>query len=188
MTATPDYKSTVRLPQTDFPMKGNLATKEPEIIKKWQQDQIYQKLMKKNEGKKSFSFPDGPPYANGSIHIGHAFNKTLKDIIIKYKNMSGYLSPFIPGWDCHGLPIEHAVMKNLGPKAKEKSDAEIRALCRAEASKWIAHQGPQFQRLGVMADWEHPYLTMDASYEAEEVREFARAYQKGVVYLGPKPV
>ena len=188
MTATPDYKSTVRLPQTDFPMKGNLATKEPEIIKKWQQDQIYQKLMKKNEGKKSFSFPDGPPYANGSIHIGHAFNKTLKDIIIKYKNMSGYLSPFIPGWDCHGLPIEHAVMKNLGPKAKEKSDAEIRALCRAEASKWIAHQGPQFQRLGVMADWEHPYLTMDASYEAEEVREFARAYQKGVVYLGTKPV
>jgi isoleucyl-tRNA synthetase len=184
----PDYKSTIRLPQTDFPMKGNLNVKEPEIIKRWQDQKIYQKLMAKNKGKAKFVLPDGPPYANGSIHIGHALNKTLKDIVIKYKNMRGFHSPFIPGWDCHGLPIEHAVLKNLGPKAKEKTDAEIRALCREEASKWINHQRPQFIRLGVLADWEHPYLTMDAGYEAEGVREFARAYEKGLVYLGTKPV
>lgn len=183
-----DYKSTIRLPQTDFPMKGNLNVKEPEIIQRWHDKKIYQKMQAKNKGKPSFVMPDGPPYANGSIHIGHALNKTLKDIIIKYKNMRGYQSPFIPGWDCHGLPIEHAVLKNLGQKAKEKTDIEIRALCRDEANKWINHQRPQFIRLGVLADWEHPYLTMDATYEAEEVREFARAFEKGVVYLGTKPV
>lgn len=188
MTSTPDYKSTVLLPQTEFPMKGNLSTKEPEMIKKWLDQGIYQKMMSKNEGKPTFVLPDGPPYANGSIHIGHALNKILKDIIIKYKNMKGFQSPFIPGWDCHGLPIEHAVMKNMGSKAREKSDSEIRDLCRKEASKWIEHQRPQFQRLGVLADWANPYLTMDPGYEAEEVREFARAHQRGVVYLGTKPV
>ena len=188
MTPTPDYKSTVLLPQTDFPMKGNLATREPVMIQKWLDQKIYEKILNKNSTKRNFILPDGPPYANGSIHIGHALNKTLKDIIMKYKNMSGFQAPMIPGWDCHGLPIEHAVMKNLGPKAKEKTDTELRALCRAEATKWIAHQRPQIQRLGVLADWEHPYHTMDADYEAEEVREFARAYAKGVVYLGTKPV
>ncbi|GIL17657.1 MAG: isoleucine--tRNA ligase [Oligoflexia bacterium] len=184
----PDYKNTIRLPQTDFPMKGNLPTKEPEIIKKWESQDIYKKMVAKNKGKKSFVLPDGPPYANGSIHIGHALNKALKDIIIKYKNMSGYSAPFIPGWDCHGLPIEHAVMKNLGSKSKEKTDTELRQLCRAEAQKWINNQRDQFRRLGVLADWNEPYLTMDPAYEAEEVREFARAYQKGVIYLGTKPV
>ena len=188
MTNTVDYKSTILLPKTDFPMKGNLPIKEPEMIKQWEEKKIYQKIQKKNAGKKKFVLPDGPPYANGSIHIGHALNKTLKDIIIKYKNMTGFQSAFIPGWDCHGLPIEHAVMKNLGSKAREKTDAEIRTLCRAEAQKWIDHQRPQFIRLGILADWENPYLTMNADYEAEEVREFARAYQKGVVYLGTKPV
>lgn len=188
MDQAPDYKSTVRLPQTEFPMKGNLAQKEPEIIKTWNDQQIYQKMMDKNSSKPLFVLPDGPPYANGSIHIGHALNKTLKDIIIKYKNMRGFHSAFIPGWDCHGLPIEHAVLKNLGPKAKEKSDSELRTLCRAEANKWIEHQRPQFARLGVLADWQNPYVTMDAGYEAEQVREFARAYQNGVVYLGVKPV
>jgi isoleucyl-tRNA synthetase len=188
MSQTPDYKATVRLPQTDFPMKANLAQKEPEMIKKWQSDGIYQKLQEKNKDRKSFVLPDGPPYANGSIHVGHALNKILKDIIIKYKNMRGFQAPFIPGWDCHGLPIEHAVMKNLGSKAREKTDSELRSLCRAEARKWIEHQRPQFQRLGVLADWENPYITMDPVYEAEQVREFARAYQKGVVYLGVKPV
>lgn len=188
MSTTPDYKSTVSLPQTDFPMKGNLSTKEPEIIRQWMDKKIYQKLQDKNKGKPTFVLPDGPPYANNAIHIGHALNKTLKDIIIKYKNMKGFQAPFIPGWDCHGLPIEHAVMKNLGQKAKEKSDAEIRALCRAEASKWIEHQRPQFQRLGVLADWENPYYTMQPDYEAEEVREFAKAFQKGLIYLGTKPV
>ena len=184
----PDYKSTIRLPQTDFPMKGNLPTKEPEIIKKWEQNSIYQKMVAKNKGKASFVLPDGPPYANGSIHIGHALNKTLKDIIIKYKNMSGFSAPLIPGWDCHGLPIEHAVTKNLGSKAKEKSETEIRELCRAEANKWVNTQREQFRRLGVLADWENPYLTMSPQYEAEEVREFARAYKTGAIYLGTKPV
>jgi isoleucyl-tRNA synthetase len=186
--STPDYKSTLRLPQTDFPMKGSLPVREPEIIKKWETHSIYQKMLAKNKGKKSFVLPDGPPYANGSIHIGHALNKTLKDIIIKYKNMSGFSAPFIPGWDCHGLPIEHAVMKGLGSKAKEKTDVEIRELCRAEAQKWVNTQREQFRRLGVLADWEHPYLTMSPEYEAEEVREFARAFKTGAVYLGTKPV
>ncbi len=186
--ATPDYKSTVRLPQTDFPMKGNLPQKEPLIIKDWEEKQIYQKLLQKNAGQPSYSLPDGPPYANGSIHIGHALNKTLKDVIIKYKNMKGFYAPFIPGWDCHGLPIEHKVTKELGEKAKTKSDQEIRELCRAEALKWVNHQQEQFRRLGILADWDHRYLTMDSDYEAEEVREFARAFQNGVIYRGEKPV
>jgi isoleucyl-tRNA synthetase len=187
-STTPDYKSTVRLPMTDFPMKGNLPVREPEIIKKWIDGQIYQKMLKANQGRTPFVLPDGPPYANGNIHIGHALNKTLKDIIIKYKNMNGFHAPFIPGWDCHGLPIEHAVMKNLGKEAKEKTNEQIRALCRAEAQKWINTQREQFMRLGVLADWDQPYITMSADYEAEEVREFARAFEKGVVYLGTKPV
>ncbi len=187
-TPTVDYKSTIQLPQTDFPMKANLPTREPEILKVWSEKNIYQKMIDKNQGKKSFVMPDGPPYANGAIHVGHALNKVLKDIIIKYKNMSGFKAPFIPGWDCHGLPIEHAVMKNLGAKAKEKSDIEIRDLCRAEAQKWVDAQRTQFRRLGVLADWDKPYITMDPGYEAEEIREFARAYEKGVVFLGVKPV
>jgi isoleucyl-tRNA synthetase len=169
-------------------MKGNLPTKEPLMIKEWEEKGIYQKMVAKNAGKKSFVMPDGPPYANGSIHSGHALNKTLKDIIIKYKNMTGYSAPFIPGWDCHGLPIEHAVTKNLGAKAKELSDNEVRNLCRQEAKKWINIQKDQFRRLGVLADWQNPYLTMDPAYEAEEVREFARAYASGAIYLGTKPV
>lgn len=188
MTQKPDYKSTLRLPQTEFPMKGNLNVKEPEIIKNWQDKKIYQKLMDKNKGKSKFSLPDGPPYANGSIHMGHTLNKCLKDFIIKYKNIRGFQSPFIPGWDCHGLPIEHKVLKGLQEKKQVKTDNEILALCRAEASKWIETQMGQFQRLGVMADWGHPYLTMSADYEAECVREFARMYEKGLIYQGIKPV
>lgn len=188
MEQTRDYKSTIRLPQTDFPMKGNLPTKEPEIIKKWESEKIYQKMLEQNKGKTKFVLPDGPPYANAPLHIGHALNKSLKDIIIKYKNMQGFAAPFIPGWDCHGLPIEHAVMKNLGEKAKAMSDAEIRALCRAEAGKWVEIQKDQFRRLGILADWDHPYRTMDPAYEAEEVREFARSFKRGVIYLGTKPV
>jgi isoleucyl-tRNA synthetase len=188
MSGTPDYKSTIRLPQTDFPMKGNLNVKEPELIKNWDDKKVYQQIIKKNEGKKKFVLPDGPPYANGSIHMGHCLNKTLKDIIIKYKNMKGYESAFIPGWDCHGLPIEHKVMKDLSEKKQVKTDQEILGLCREEASTWINKQREQFRRLGILADWQNPYLTMSAGYEAEEVREFARAYKKGVIYRGEKPV
>lgn len=187
-TSVPDYKSTIRLPQTEFPMKGNLPVREPETIRKWKEQDIYRKMVERNRSKGAFVLPDGPPYANGGIHIGHALNKILKDIIIKYKNMRGFQAPFIPGWDCHGLPIEHAVTKPMGPKAKEKTDQEIRSLCRAEAQKWIDVQRDQFKRLGVLADWDNPYITMSAEYEAEEVREFARAFEKGVVYQGTKPV
>ncbi len=183
-----DYKSTLQLPQTEFPMKGNLPQKEPAMVLQWKDKKIYQKMIEKTKNGPSFVFQDGPPYANGGIHIGHALNKTLKDITVKYRNMAGFHTPFIPGWDCHGLPIEHGIMKGLGPKAKETSESEIRRLCRAEATKWSATQSTQFQRLGILADWEQPYLTMDPSYEAEEVREFARAYEKGYVYLGTKPV
>ncbi|HEY8269307.1 MAG TPA: isoleucine--tRNA ligase [Pseudobdellovibrionaceae bacterium] len=184
----PDYKSTVRLPLTDFPMKGNLPAKEPEILKQWDDKNIYHKMVAKNAGKKPFVFPDGPPYANGSIHLGHALNKNLKDIIIKYKNMKGSPTVFIPGWDCHGLPIEHKVLKDLAAKKLVKTDQEILALCRAEAQTWVNHQRSQFRRLGILADWDKPYLTMSADYEAEEVREFARAFAKGNIYRGEKPV
>lgn len=187
-TETKDYKSTIRLPQTSFPMKGDLNIKEPEMIKVWEEKKIYQKMLEKNKIATNFIFQDGPPYANGNIHIGHALNKTLKDIVVKYKSMKGFKTPFIPGWDCHGLPIEHKVMKDLTDKKLVKTDQEILALCRAEASKWIDQQRIQFRRLGILADWENPYLTMSPEYEAEEVREFARAYEKGVVYRGERPV
>lgn len=187
-TNTPDYKNTIRLPQTDFPMKGDLPINEPKIIAKWESDKIYQRLLEKNKNNAGFTLPDGPPYANGSIHIGHALNKSLKDFVIKYKAMKGHYAPFVPGWDCHGLPIEHKVMKALADKKEVKTDQEILALCRAEANHWVNHQREQFKRLGVMADWQNPYLTMSKEYEAEEVREFARAFKRGVIYQGVKPV
>lgn len=181
-------KEKINLPQTDFAMKANLPTREPEIIKIWEGQQIYQKLQKKNVGKKKFVMPDGPPYANGDLHMGHALNKCLKDFILKYKSMSGFEAPFIPGWDCHGLPIEHKVTKDLGPKRKEKTDKEIRELCRQEALKWVGRQRDQFKRLGIVADWENPYLTLQPAYEAEEVRELGRILKNGILYLGKKPV
>lgn len=184
----PDYKNTIRLPQTDFPMKGDLPINEPKIIAKWDAEKIYQKIQTKNKSNPGFTLPDGPPYANGSIHIGHALNKSLKDFVIKYKSMKGFSAPFIPGWDCHGLPIEHKVMKDLTEKKLVKTDQEVLALCRAEALKWVHHQRDQFKRLGVLADWENPYLTMSKKYESEEVREFARAFKRGVIYQGVKPV
>jgi isoleucyl-tRNA synthetase len=185
---TPDYKNTIRLPQTDFPMKGDLPINEPKIIAKWESEKIYQRRLEKNKNNDGFTLPDGPPYANGSIHIGHALNKSLKDFVVKYKSMQGYFAPFVPGWDCHGLPIEHKVMKDLAEKKQVKNDQEILALCRAEADKWVNHQREQFKRLGVMADWNNPYLTMSKEYEAEEIREFARAFKRGVIYQGVKPV
>jgi isoleucyl-tRNA synthetase len=183
-----DYKNTIRLPQTDFPMKGDLPIKEPKIIEGWKNHSIYQKMSTKNAGKKKFILPDGPPYANGAIHLGHALNKTLKDIIIKYKNMRGFQAVFIPGWDCHGLPIEHKVLKDLQAKKITKNDQEILTLCREEAQKWVNVQREDFKRLGILADWDHPYLTMQPEYEAEEVRELARSFKKGLVYRGVRPV
>lgn len=181
-------KETIQLPATDFPMKGNLPEREPVMIAEWDKKKIYSKILEKNAGRPPFTMPDGPPYANGNIHIGHVLNKCLKDFTVKFKNMSGFNATFIPGWDCHGLPIEINVTKELGAKRKEKSDSDIRALCRQEAGRWVKVQGEQFKRLGVLADWEDPYLTMDPAYEAEEVRELARALRKGTLYRGEKPV
>ncbi len=185
---TMDYKLTLNLPETAFPMKGNLPQTEPERIKKWDQLKIYQKLQDRKRPKGRFVFPDGPPYANGNIHLGHTLNKVLKDIVTKYKNMSGYQCAFIPGWDCHGLPIELKVTKRLGDKRKDMTDAQVREQCREEALTWIETQKGQFQRLGVMADWEHPYYTLQSEYEAEEIRVLARIHDKGVLYQGEKPV
>jgi isoleucyl-tRNA synthetase len=183
-----DYKSTIQLPVTDFPMKGNLPEREPQMIAEWTKKDLYKKILEKNKGRTNFTFADGPPYANGNIHIGHVLNKCLKDFVVKYKNMSGYSCTFIPGWDCHGLPIELNVTKELGSKRKDKTDTDIRTLCRQEAGKWIDKQREQFIRLGIVADWQNPYLTMQPAYEAEEVRELARVLKNGILYRGEKPV
>ncbi len=156
-----DYKTTLNLPKTDFPMKANLKDLELRVIAKWQQENIYGRLQKQAEGKKTYILHDGPPYANGHIHIGHALNKILKDVIVKFKTMEGFKSPYVPGWDCHGLPIEHQVLKSLGPKKEGMSQNEIRKLCREYAGKFIDIQRDEFKRLGVFGDWDNPYLTMN---------------------------
>jgi len=185
-----DYKETLNLPQTTFPMKANLVDKEPSILKFWQENRIYEKLQeinkKNNSGK--FIVHDGPPYANGHIHIGHALNKILKDIIVKYHSMIGQYCPFVPGWDCHGLPIELQVDKSLG---KEKDSVDIfkkRQLCRQYAEKFINIQRDEFIRLGVFGFWNNPYITMSNDYEAIIVREFLNFVKNGYVYRGKKPV
>lgn len=181
-------KNSINLPKTSFPMKANLNQREPEIIDGWTQNSVYTKMVENNSDKDSFTMPDGPPYANGHIHMGHTLNKCLKDFIIKYKNMAGYHAPYIPGWDCHGLPIEHNITKKLGPKVRDKTDKEIRLLCREEANKWVETQKKEFIRLGILGEWDNPYLTLSPDYEAEEVREFARNFKNGVVVRGQKPV
>jgi isoleucyl-tRNA synthetase len=185
---TSDHRNTLNLPETDFPMKANLPVREPEQIKLWDSTKTYQAIQEHNRSKPTFAMPDGPPYANASIHLGHALNKILKDFIVKYKSISGFRAGFIPGWDCHGLPIEHAVAKELGNKRREKSDSEIRQLCRAYAEKQILIQREQFRRLGILADWEHPYKTMDKDYEAAIIRALADFFDCGYVYRGEKPV
>lgn len=183
-----DYKDTLNLPQTDFPMKANLNQREPEMLKLWEEKAIYRRLQEKNKGNKGFILHDGPPYANGNIHIGHALNKILKDIIVKYKSMQGYYAPFVPGWDCHGLPIELQVDKNLGDKKEQIDVLQKRQLCREYADKFVNIQRDEFKRLGVFGDWEKPYLTMSYDYEASIVREFFRFVKNGSVYKGKKPV
>ncbi len=183
-----DYKTTLNLPKTDFPMKASLKDLEPKSIARWEEQKTYHALQERNKGKKTYILHDGPPYANGHIHIGHALNKILKDIIVKYKSMQGFSSPYVPGWDCHGLPIEHQVLKNLGPKKDGMGQAEIRALCREYAKKFIDIQREEFKRLGVFGDWDKPYLTMDYAYEAAIVRELGKFAGNGGVYKGKKPV
>ena len=181
-------KDSVNLPKTSFPMKANLGQKEPALINEWTEKSIYQAMVDKNNENGSFTMPDGPPYANGHIHMGHTLNKCLKDFVIKYQNMAGFRAPYIPGWDCHGLPIEHNITKKLGSKGREKTDQELSLLFREEAKKWVQTQKEEFIRLGILGDWDNPYLTLNPAYEAEEVREFARNYKNGVVVRGQKPV
>jgi isoleucyl-tRNA synthetase len=183
-----DYKQTLNLPKTDFPMKANLVQKEQELLGEWEEKHLYRKISSKTRSEHRYILHDGPPYANGHIHIGHALNKILKDFIVKSKSMSGYASPYVPGWDCHGLPIEHQVLKNLGPKKHGMEKAEIRRLCREYAEKFVSVQRKEFIRLGVFGDWDHPYLTMTPDYEAAIVREFGKVVGAGAVYKGKKPV
>ena len=183
-----DYKNTLNLPRTDFPMKANLSQKEPEILKSWNEARLYEKIREVSRGKRKFILHDGPPYANGHIHIGHCLNKILKDVIVKSKTMFGYDSYYVPGWDCHGLPIEYQVTKELGPKKEATSKAEIRKLCRKYAERFVDIQREEFKRLGVFGDWEHPYLTMSFDYEATIARELGNFIKVGNLYRGKKPV
>ncbi|WP_085814839.1 isoleucine--tRNA ligase [Citrifermentans pelophilum] len=183
-----DYKDTLNLPQTNFPMKGNLPQREPEMLKHWEQVEIDKKIEEAGKSKPRYVLHDGPPYANGHIHIGHALNKILKDIVLKSKRMEGFGAPYVPGWDCHGLPIELQVEKNLGSKKHEISKLEMRKLCREYAAKFVAIQRAEFERLGIFGEWENPYLTMNASYEGAIARELARFAENGGLYKGKKPV
>jgi isoleucyl-tRNA synthetase len=183
-----DIKDTLNLPQTSFPMKASLPRKEPEMLEFWKSIDIYEKIQAKNSGGAPYVLHDGPPYANGYIHIGHALNKILKDIIVKYKSMKGFHSPFVPGWDCHGLPIELEVDKKLGKKKADMDVLEKRKLCREYAEKFLDIQREEFKRLGVFGDWDDPYLTMSYGYEATIVRELLEFVKNGGLYKGKKPV
>ena len=183
-----DYKNTLNLPATDFPMKANLANREGSFLKDWQDKDIHQQIRQKFKGKPLFVLHDGPPYANGDIHIGHAVNKVLKDVIVKSKTLSGYDAPYIPGWDCHGLPIEHMVEKKKGKVGHKISADEFRAACREYADKQIEKQKVDFKRLGIFGDWDNPYLTKNFKYEADIVRALGKIVKNGHLTKGFKPV
>jgi isoleucyl-tRNA synthetase len=183
-----DYKATLNLPQTSFPMKANLPEREPQMLAVWEREGLYARIQEARRGDPLYILHDGPPYANGRIHIGHALNKILKDVIVKSKTMEGFRAPYLPGWDCHGLPIEHQVLKDLGEKKKTLSKVEIRKRCREYAEKFYQVQRDEFRRLGVLGAWEQPYLTMNPAYEATILREFGKFVEKGSVYKGLKPV
>ncbi|HET7435400.1 MAG TPA: isoleucine--tRNA ligase [Thermoanaerobaculia bacterium] len=188
MADSSDYKKTLNLPQTTFAMKANLPQNEPKRLEKWQAMGLYNLIREKSAGRPKFILHDGPPYANGRIHIGHALNKTLKDIVVKSRTMLGFDSPYVPGWDCHGLPIEHAVDKELGSKKREMQPAEIRRACRQFAAKYVDIQRADFVRLGVFGDWDHPYTTMSFDYEADIATALGGFFAAGAVYKGLKPV
>ncbi len=183
-----DYRETLNLPKTKFPMRANLAKREPEILQFWEENHIYEALREKSYGKPKYVLHDGPPYANGNVHLGTAMNKILKDIIVRYKSLRGYDSPYVPGWDCHGLPIEHQVMKSLSEEKKNLSQLEIRKKCRSFAEKFVNIQKKQFKRLGVFGEWDHPYLTMNRDYEAKIIRVFGELWKQGLIYKALKPV
>ena len=192
----PDYSDTLYLPKTDFPMRAGLPQKEPEILARWQKGDLYRQLRQAGRGREKFVLHDGPPYANGNIHIGHALNKILKDLVVRSQQMAGKDSNYVPGWDCHGLPIEWKVEEeNYRRKGKAKpdfSDAEamvaFRRECRATADHWVSVQREEFKRLGVVGDWDHPYLTMTYPAEAQIAREIHKFAANGLLYRGSKPV
>ncbi|MCL2392984.1 MAG: isoleucine--tRNA ligase, partial [Oscillospiraceae bacterium] len=183
-----DYNATISLPKTEFPMRAGLPKREPEMLKSFNEKKIYENLMKKNAGKPTYILHDGPPYANGDIHLGHALNKILKDIIVRYKNMAGYLAPYTPGWDTHGMPIETAIIKKNKLDRKKMSIPEFRNACHDFAMDYINKQREQMKRLGAIGDWDNPYITLDPVFEAEEVRVFGKMYENGYIYQGLKPV
>lgn len=183
-----DYNSTLNLPQTEFSMRGNLTQKEPKMLEKWEGDRLYYQLMDKNEGKPSYMLHDGPPYANGDIHLGTALNKILKDIVIKYKNMSGFKAPYVPGWDTHGLPIELKAMKKIGVENGAIPPAELRKHCKEFALSYVDKMKDQFKRLGVWGDFDDPYLTLKPEFEAKQIEVFGEMATKGYIYKGLKPV
>ncbi|WP_324020509.1 isoleucine--tRNA ligase [Pantoea sp. JZ29] len=183
-----DYKSTLNLPETGFPMRGDLAKREPGMLQRWYDDNLYGIIREAKKGKKTFILHDGPPYANGSIHIGHSVNKILKDIIVKSKGMAGYDSPYVPGWDCHGLPIEHKVEQMIGKPGEKVTAAEFREACRKYAAEQVEGQKADFIRLGVLGDWDRPYLTMDFTTEANIIRALGKIIGNGHLHKGAKPV
>ena len=180
-----DYKKTLNLPDTPFPMRGDLAKREPQWVKEWQEKGVYKRLRQVAKGRPRFVLHDGPPYANGDIHIGHAVNKILKDMIVKCRTLAGFDAPYVPGWDCHGMPIEVQIEKQHG---KNLPPQETQRLARAYATEQIERQKQDFQRLGVLGDWDHPYKTMDFATEAGEIRAIAKIWKNGLIYRGLKPV
>ncbi|MBU1344986.1 MAG: isoleucine--tRNA ligase [Proteobacteria bacterium] len=183
-----DYKKTLNLPSTQFAMKANLPQREPQQLKEWEEKKIYEKLREQSKDRIPFILHDGPPYANGHLHMGHAINKILKDIIVRSRQMAGFNAPYVPGWDCHGLPIEHNVDKNLGKKKKEMTDVQVRQECRSYAAKFVDIQREEFKRFGVMGDWDTPYLTMNYPYEARIAKECGEFALSGDMFLGKKPI
>ncbi|HSD61646.1 MAG TPA: class I tRNA ligase family protein, partial [Burkholderiales bacterium] len=180
-----DYKKTLNLPDTPFPMRGDLAKREPQMLKAWQEAGLYRRIREQSRGRPKFILHDGPPYANGDIHIGHAVNKILKDTIVKAKTLSGFDAPYVPGWDCHGLPIEHQVEKAHG---KDVAPARFRELCREYAASQVLRQKADFIRLGVLGEWDRPYLTMNFATEAAIIRALGKILAGGYLYRGAKPV
>ena len=182
-----ELKDTLLMPKTDFPMRGNLPNKEPNFLKRWDEMDLYRKVLEKNAGKPTYVLHDGPPYANGNIHIGHALNKILKDFIVKYKNMNGFVSNYVPGWDTHGLPIEQVLVNN-GVDRKSMPATKFRNKCKDYALKQVDKQREDFKKLGVIGDWDNPYLTLDPKFEAEQIRVFGKMVDKGYIYKGLKPI
>jgi isoleucyl-tRNA synthetase len=190
-TTQKDWRDTVFLPKTDFPMKAGLAQKEPAILARWAEKDLYRQLREARAGAERFILHDGPPYANGDLHMGHAMNKILKDIIVRSRSLMGFDAPYVPGWDCHGLPIEWKVEEQYRKKKMDKDEVprdQFRAECRAYAEKWVEVQREQFKRLGVMGEWDDPYLTMKYEAEAKIVEELLKFAESGQLYRGAKPV